>query len=199
MKMFLLFLLLTPHITNCQPVPGDNDPHKMEIEKNIFRELLTLSIDGSLAVTGCYEHEIYRPFTVVVKAGPSFGREEILNNIWGNEQYRFTLSGVASCELRYYYNLGRRIRLEKTTRNFSAGYLSLEPFVVSKSIILINKAEAETKPSHAGVYINIGLQKQINRTYFNAFFGTRFGGKIYETSVTVFDIIHGGATIGRVF
>jgi hypothetical protein len=200
MKFHFLLLLLISQRAICQFIPpGEQDLHKMEINKNIFRVLMTTLIDESFAFTGCYEREIFKPFTIVVNAGPYISWDENLRGARDYNQYRWTLKAVASCELRYYFNLRRRIRLEKTTRNFSAGYLSLEPFVASKSLIILNRSGAEPKPGNKGVFINIGYQKQFRRTYFNAFFGTRFGGRVYENSVDVFDIIQGGLAIGRAF
>lgn len=200
MKSLFLFFLLLPKIAVCQTASSKYaDTFKEEIDKNIFRVMLTLALDESLDIKACYEREICKPLSFVIKAGPSFSREYISTDAWGNEQYQWAVKAVASGELRCYYNLKRRIRHEKTIRNFSAYYLSLEPFVMSSPLIYLNNAGEGSQPATAGAYINIGFQKQVRHTYFNLFFGTRFFGKIYAHSVDVFDIIHAGVTIGRAF
>lgn len=201
MKFLLIVALLITQNAFCQFAPSEEaDLHKMEINKDIFRVMMTTSIDASLTFSGCYEHSIFKSLTAVVKAGPSISWEDNFNDAIDYNEYRWFLKVVASAELRYYYNLRRRIRLEKTTRNFSACYFSLEPFLKSRSLIILNKYGAESKPGKAGIYINIGYQKQVRRTYLNAFFGTRFFGNIYSNSVDVFDdILQVGVTIGRAF
>jgi hypothetical protein len=188
MKIFILFLFIIPQLAICQVDPLKyEDPYKMDIDKHIFRLLCTFTLGRSLLFTGCYEHEIKRPFTVVVKAGPSIFAGD------NSADDGIALAAIASGELRYYFNLNRRIKHEKTIRNFSAGYLSLEPFVISKSLTILNDSGAEEKPASAGVYINIGFQRQVKRSYVNVFFG-----KIYSNSVDVFDIIQGGVAFGHV-
>ncbi|MGE5106289.1 MAG: hypothetical protein ACM3H8_02000 [Sphingobacteriales bacterium] len=201
MRIILLCLFFVPIFSIAQfDRASTGDPHKSEINKDIFRANATLSIDSRLSITANYEHEIKRPFTFVLKAGPSFSRDYITTDAFGEEQYRFTMNVVASGELRYYFNLRHRIKLEKTTRNFSAGYLSLEPFVSTKPFaILNNDKDYDPQPTKTGVYLNLGFQKQVRKTYFNAFFGTRADTKIYNHNEDVFDIIQGGVTVGRAF
>ncbi len=199
-KIFLLFLITIP-LRSISQVSSSRytDTYKEEIDKTIFRLMMTLSLDETLTIAGCYEHEIYKPLTVVVKAGPVISRDYLLRDAYGNEQYNWYIKAAAAAEVRCYYNLKRRIRHEKTIRNFSGYYVSLEPFVVSSSLVLINNDHAGTIPAKAGVYLNIGFHKQTRHTYFNAFFGTRFFGSIYENSNSFLDVIHAGVTIGRAF
>ena len=193
MKIFILSLFIVPQLAICQVDPLEyKDPYRMDIDKHIFRLLCTFTTGENLLFIGCYEHEIKRPFTVVIKTGPSIFAGD--NSV----DYGIALAAIASGELRYYFNLNRRIKHEKTVRNFSAGYLSLEPFVISKSLTILNDSEAEEKPASAGTYLNIGFQRQVKRSYVNVFFGTRFFGKIYSNSVDVFDIIQGGVAFGLV-
>ena len=201
MKPLIFLLLLTiSQITNCQRAASKYaGTYKEEVDKNIFRVMATAALDESLTFSLCYEHEIYKHFTIVVKAGPTFSFKYASRDAFGNDEYMISLKGVASAELRCYYNLNRRLKHKKTVRNFSAYYVSLEPFVISSPVFILNNTDAETSPGKSGVYINIGFQKQISRAYFNAFFGTRFFGSIYSHSVDVFDIIQGGITFGRVF
>lgn len=186
-------------MANGQLKPMEIDHYKSEINKNIFRVLLGFSSDNGGSFIAMYEHRVHQAFTVVVKAGPACMKDGFWIDSIGNTKYRFAFNVIASGELRYYFNLQRRIRLEKTTRNFSAGYFSLEPFVTSKTLFFIYKGEGEINPGNAGVYINVGYQKQFKKRYFNVYFGTRLPGKVYSNSVDVSDIIHFGVTIGRAF
>lgn len=193
MKFFLFPFFIIPQIAICQVnLLKYEDPYKMDIDKHIFRLMCTFNTGENLLFTGCYEHEIKRPLTMVLKAGPSIFADD--NSV----EYGIALAAIASGELRYYFNLNRRIKHEKTIRNFSAGYLSLEPFVISKSLTILNNSGTEEKPASAGAYINIGFQRQVKRSYVNVFLGTRFFGKIYSNSVDVFDIIQGGVAFGLV-
>lgn len=175
------------------------DTYKDEIDKNIFRVMMTLALDESLAIKACYEHEIYKPLSFLLKAGPSFSRKSISNDAFGNEQYAWSLRAVASDEIRCYYNLKRRVRHEKTIRNFSGYYISLEPFVISNPLIIVNDPNSELSNGKAGIYLNIGFQKQVSHFYFNAFLGTRFFGQIYSNSNSFLDVLPAGVTIGRAF
>jgi hypothetical protein len=193
MKIFLLSLFIIPQLAICQVnLLKYEDPYKMDIDKHIFRLLCTFTTGENLLFAACYEHEIKGPFTMVLKAGPSIFADD--NSV----DYGIALAATASGELRYYFNLNRRIKYEKTIRNFSAGYLSLEPFVISKSLTILNDSGVEEKPASAGAYLNIGFQRQVKRSYVNVFFGTRFFGRIYSNSVDVFDIIQGGVAFGLV-
>lgn len=201
MKYLCAVVILMTETCFCQVNPSTNAV-KMEMDKNIFRALLTLHSDNEtgLAVLANYERELKKPFTLSLKAGPYISREEIVDeDSWENKLYRFAANTFASGELRYYYNLKRRLRLQKITRNFSAGYLSLEPFVVSKTLWMINRKGEENKPGLAGIYINAGFQKQLKHACYNIYFGTRFPGPVYNHSADVFDIIHAGISIGGVF
>ncbi len=105
----------------------------------------------------------------------------------------------ASGELRYYYNLNRRIRLGKTVRNFSAFYLSIEEQLISKPLLIINKTGNEVLNGRNSKFINIGYQYQNDKTYYNIYIGARFPGQVYNNTPTGVDLFHAGVTIGRVF
>ena len=193
MKFYFFFLLFCFQRAISQGItPGNEDPYKMEIQKNIFRGTLALMFTELRAMVS-YEREIFKPFTLVLKTGPSLRTDN------SSPENEIELAATASGELRYYFNLRRRIKHNKTVRNFSAGYLSLEPFVISKPLIISDQPGDDERAAQAIVYINIGAQKQFKRFYLNAFFGTPFFGRIYSNSVDVFDIIQGGIVIGRVF
>jgi hypothetical protein len=134
-----------------------------------------------------------------LKAGPAFNKQHTMTDAFGTDQYKWTMNAVVSGEVRYYFTLLRRIKHQKTVKNFSAGYFSLEEMMQSKPLVIINKSGTETLSGNNSSYINLGYQKQVKLTYYNIFFGTRFPGKIYENSTDIFDILHGGITIGRVF
>lgn len=202
MKQFLLLFYLIPVLVNAQLTIHEKkeaDPYKMEISKDIFRVNLSLATDAKFSPHAAYERELFRPFTLLLKAGPAFDRDYLFTDIWGNEQYKWFLNFAASGELRYYFSLGRRIKHEKTVKNFSGPYLSLEEAVWSKPLIILNKTGDEVLKGSYGTFINLGYQKQVGLTYYNIFFGTKFPGKIYEQSTDAFDIIHAGIGIGRVF
>ena len=175
------------------------DTYKEEVDKNIFRVMSTLGLDESQAITACYEHEIYKPLSFLLKAGPSLTGKFTSKDAFGNEQYAWSVRAVASAEVRCYYNLKRRVRHEKTIRNFSGYYISLEPFVISNPLIIVNDPNNDLSNGKAGIYLNIGFQKQVRHFYFNAFFGTRFFGQIYSNSNSFLDVIQAGVTIGRAF
>gem|GEM_PF-6215326 len=202
MKYLILLVLLFPLLAISQTSIDRSDelePGKTEINKNIFRVLMSLSTDTRFSVTGSYEREIMKPFSLVLKAGPAFSKEYITTDPFGTEKHRWLLSLAASGEFRYYFNLSHRLKNQRTIQNYSGWYFSLEELLQTKPILIINKSGDETLSAGNRTYLNIGFQKQDKQTYYNFFAGTRFPGKIYENSVDVFDIIHGGITIGRVF
>lgn len=202
MKHLFFLVLFLPILAASQvgkKNDNETDPNNMEINKNIFRIIMSLSSDTKLALNGSYEREIIKPLSIVFKAGPAFSREDLFTGTYGNEDYKWLMNLIASGELRYYFNLKRRIKLQKTSKNFSATYLSLEELLISKPIIVINNRGQKTAPGSSSLYINIGYQHQFKKSYGNIFFGTKFPGKAYDNSVDVFDLIHGGIVIGRVF
>jgi len=200
-RIFLLVLLF-PFLAIAQVVKDNSagiDPDKMKIDKNIFRVLLSLSTDTKFSITGSYEREIKRPLTVFFKAGPAIDRASQGTDVNGTEQYRYIFNAIASGELRYYYNLNRRARLEKTIRNFSAFYLSIEEQLVSKPVFIMNKTGTEVLKGRTSAFVNIGYQYQKNTTFYNIYFGTRFPGQIYSNIPVGIELLHGGITVGRAF
>lgn len=202
MRLLFLFLGSLPLFAQSQIIKDNTkeiDPYKMEISKNIFRVLLSASTDTKFSITGNYEREIKKPLTLFFKAGPAYSSEYVNTDAFGTEQYKWIFNVMASGELRYYYNLKRRTRLEKTVRNFSAFYLSLEEQLVSNPIFIINKSGNEELKGGNREFVNIGYQYQKNTTYYNIFFGTRFPGQIYSNTPTGIELLHAGVTIGRAF
>ena len=202
MRQISLFLLLLPFFAKSQIIKDNTkeiDPNKMAINKNIFRVLLSASTDTKFSITGNYEREIKKPLTLFFKAGPAYSREYVNTEAFGIKQYKWIFNAIASGELRCYYNLKRRTRLQKTVRNFSAFYLSLEEQLVSNPIFIINKTGNEELKGGNREFFNIGYQYQKNTTYYNIFFGTRFPGQIYNNTPTGIDLLHAGVSIGRAF
>ena len=191
--ILLLLFVLFNRLALCQDtVFKDEEYYSKLIDKNIGRGTLTLQPGFELTASLCYERELRRPFTFVLKAGPAV----FTNPGSGDGVLEFSL--IASGELRWYFNLLKRIKHEKATRNFSAAYLSLEPFVRSNALLVFKRTGYEGRPVMPGVYLNIGAQKQVKRTYFALYCGIRFIGdpNSYEE---VMDVIHAGLVFGRVF
>jgi hypothetical protein len=200
-QLFLLFALL-PFFATSQIIKDNNteiDTYKMEINKNIFRVLLSASTDTKYAIIGNYEREINKPFTFFLKAGPTYSGDYLNTDTIGTTTYHWFLNAFASFELRYYYNLKRRARNQRTVRNYSAFYLSIEEQLVSKPILIFNKSGNEVLEEKNRQFINIGYQYQKIRTYYNLYFGTRFPGPIYNDISSGIDLLHAGVMIGRVF
>jgi hypothetical protein len=202
MRQLFLFFLLLPFPAKSQIIKDNSkgiDPDKMEISKNIFRVLLSASTDTKFSITGNYEREIKRPLTIFIKAGPAYSRAYVNTDAFGTKQYTWIFNAFASGELRCYYNLKRRARLQKTVRNFSAFYLSLEEQLVSNPIFIINKTGNEALTGGNKEFVNIGYQYQKNIIYYSIFFGTRFPGRIYNNTPTGIELLHAGVTLGRAF
>ena len=172
----------------------ETDMFSSDIEKNIFR-LTLMAYDDGWPLTFSYEREIKKPFTVVLKAGPSFTVRE-----FGpiDDPYQYCINVFASAEFRYYYNLRRRIRKEKKVRNFSGIYLSLEQNVRSGPIALINESRSEAVDASSGTFINIGYQKQFKQGYFNVFIGPKMNLTDLKQGIVSADTFHFGIALGIV-
>jgi hypothetical protein len=200
-KMFLMMMLL-PLCAAAQimPVSTKNaDPHKDEINKDIVRVLLSLATDTRLAVTAGYEREIARPLTVVLKAGPGIDRQYDSIDVYGEKQYSWVINAVASAELRCYIGLRKKAMQNKTVRNFSAFYFSAEVLAKSAALIRISNTGSDRTSGYVRPFVNIGYQKQVRKSYYNIFFGTRFPGRVYGEAVSGLDLLHAGIAVGRVF
>jgi hypothetical protein len=137
-----------------------------DIEKNVFRAFFTCIIpdDEGWPLLFSYEREIRKPFTIVIGAGPSF-RGTL------NETGEFELHSFASAEFRYYFNLMHRIKKEKTVRNFSASYLSIQESLLSGPVALMNISSENAAKGKARTFLNLGIQKQYRKGYLNLFLG----------------------------
>jgi hypothetical protein len=202
MKQLLLSFLLLPLFTTAQLFKDNDkeiDPDKMEISKNIFRILLSLSTDTKFSTTASYERRILKPITVFMKAGPACNKQYIGTDAFGTEQYKWVFNAIASGELRYYFNLNRRIRLERTVKNFSALYFSVEELLMSKPLFILNKSGNEISKGRNSEFVNLGYQYQKFSTCFNIYFGTRLPGRIYSNTPSGIDLLHAGISIGKAF
>jgi hypothetical protein len=137
-----------------------------DIEKNVFRAFFTCIIpdDEGWPFLFSYEREIRKPFTIVAGTGLSF-RGTL------NETGEFELHGFVSAEFRYYFNLMHRIKKEKTVRNFSATYLSIQESFLSGPVALMNISSENAAKGKISTFLNLGLQKQYRKGYFNLFLG----------------------------
>lgn len=202
MRRLIIFFLLFPCFTNGQIIKDKTegiDPNKMMISKNIFRILLSASSDTKFSIAGNYEREIIKPITFVAKVGPAYDRQFTYRDIAGNDQYKWLFNFSASAELRIYYNLKRREKTNKTVKNFSAFYFSIEEQIISKPIYIINKTGNEDLKGRNAEFINIGYQYEKLGTYYNIFFGTKLPGPIYNNVVSGLDLLHIGISIGRAY
>jgi len=191
MKSLIAFIFLGSIIS---AHAQEKDIFSKDIEKNIFRSSVTFIApdDEGLPITFSYEREIRKPFTVLAGAGFSF------HGLY-NETGEFAIHGYMSAEFRYYFNLLHRVKKEKTVRNFSATYLSLQESLLSGPIALINISRENTAKEKASTFLNLGLQKQYKRGFLNIFLGPELHFNNLEKGEWVLiDGFHAGFTIGLV-
>jgi len=165
-----------------------------DIEKNIFKASLTYIVpdDEGWPLLFSYEREICKPFTIVVGAGLSFRGSS-------NEKGEFAIHGFLSAEFRYYFNLIHRIKKEKTVRNFSATYLSLQESLFSAPIALMNISSENAGQGKARTFLNLGLQKQFKQKYLNLFLGPGLHfNDLDKGEWVLIDDFHVGITFGFV-
>ncbi|RYD81936.1 MAG: hypothetical protein EOP53_05050 [Sphingobacteriales bacterium] len=202
MKLFIYLFFFFPLFAPAQLVKIDDkkiDPERSRIDSDIFRAILSASTDTKISIAANYERKLFKSFTLFVKAGPAFAREYDSTDVFGNKKYRFIFNMVGAAEVRCYFSLKRRTRLEKTTKNFTACYLGIEEVLRSRPIAVINRSGEEDIVGNHATFINIGYQHQSRQTYYQAFFGTRLPGNVYSKAVDVFDLLHAGISIGIVF
>ena len=165
-----------------------------DIEKNIFRASLATIVpdDEGSPLLFSYEREIHRPFTVVAGTGTSFRPGSV-------DEGELAIHGFATIELRYYFNLMHRIKKEKTVRNFSATYLSLQESLFSGPIALLNVSSKNAASGKARTFLNLGIQKQFKQKFVNLFLGPGLHFNDLEKGEWVMiDEFHAGITFGFV-
>jgi hypothetical protein len=191
----LLMLLLSLISSICY---GQQDPSEepemfsMDINKNIFRLTLTAIIPRrySWPLAFSYEREIKRPLTLVLKAGPTFD--------YHTYTAEGSLNSFVSGELRYYLTLFKRIRKERSVRNFTGCYLSFEEYVLSDPLIVVNQSRSSAIQGACTTFLNVGFQKQSKQTYISVFFGPYITFSNYNNGLVTFDTPHWGITYGHV-
>ena len=191
MKSLITVILLLSG-TSCRA--QQKDMFAMDIEKNIFRASFTLIApdDEGLPFLFSYEREIRKPFTLVISAGPSFRG-------LGAGSSGYVIHGFASAELRYYFNLMRRIKKEKTVRNFSATYLSIQESLLSGPIALVNVLSVTAAKGKARTFLNLGIQKQFKQKFLNLYLGPGLHfNDLDKGEWVLIDDFHVGFTLGFV-
>jgi hypothetical protein len=177
---------------------GTKDEHALDIDKDIFRLMVTVPIPdeeaGRLLIS--WERELKKPFSLVVKAGPSMDLQGLG---FSDNPVRYDFQLYASVELRFFFTLLHRIRKEKPVRNFSGLYISAEQYIESNPIVRINRGNHDGYPGSAGAFLQLGYQKQISQFYFNVFVGPRLYGNNFGTGTTSLNNYHGGISLGVVF
>jgi len=172
----------------------EKDMFSKDIEKNIFRASFTTIAphDEGWPFLFSYEREIHRPFAIVAGIGPSF-------RISFAGQDELAIHGLATIELRYYFNLLHRIKNEKTVRNFSATYLSLQESLFSGPIALFNVSSETAAKGQARTFFNLGIQKQYKQNFISIFLGPGLHFNDLEKGEWVMiDDFHVGFTFGFV-
>lgn len=172
----------------------EKDMFSKDIEKNIFRASLATIVpdDEGWPLLFSYEREIYRPFTIVAGIGPSFRPGSV-------EEGEYAIHGFASIELRYYFNLMHRVKKERTVRNFSATYLSLQESLISGPIALMNVSSENAANGKARTFFNLGIQKQFKQKFINLFLGPELHFNDLEKGEwMMIDGFHAGITFGFV-
>ena len=77
---FLILILITQTALGQSRYEENEDPFKTEIDKNIFRTLLSLSTDNQFSIQINFEHQIYKSFTFFFKNRPGhFTIEDFLS------------------------------------------------------------------------------------------------------------------------
>jgi hypothetical protein len=181
-----------------QTTSHNKDIHAMDISRNIFRVVINYSVpddEGSGLILN-YEHEIKRPFTFILKAGPTVHVGG--SDAFGNDD-KFTFNLLAAGELRYYFTLLHRIKKEKPVQNFSGLYLSLEQYILSNPVALINEERKDAYEGSTGAFLQVGYQKQLGKFYLNAYVGPRLYGNDFGRGDRSLNGFHGGIAIGIVF
>lgn len=191
----LLFSLLSYIVFGQIDRSKEVDQFANVIEKNVFRLMLTVVglFEEGAPLTFSYERQILKPVTAVLHVGPYLSRTTSLD-----DGRSFAINGYASAELRYYFNLFRRIRKEKVVRNFSASYLSIEHNFISNPLFVLNQSSADAAQSGSKTYMNVGRQRQFKQGYLNVFIGPSINVKELVDGFIVFDDFHIGISLGIV-
>ncbi len=142
---------------------GQND-YKNTIDESMSR--LVVSLPNPI-LNFQYERKINEQMSALAKTGLAFSIGA--SGLVSNGKIISQVSSFSSLEYRYYYNKNRRQRLGKSIRNFSAWYIGVEPYLKSNSIASINEGKRINNGS-AGVFLNLGVQKQSSKNLYGAFY-----------------------------
>ena len=167
----------------------------MVIDKDIFR--IGITIPDGVNLNLFYEHELRQPFSILFKAGTNVDYRIAEFNGGVPNWY---IHAFSSSEIRYYYSLNKRFRLNRPVRNFTAGYFSLEPYFRSNQLAAINDIHI-AKGGSMGSFLNWGYQGQYKNHFFTAFVGALLLSKDLSISTypTTPSKISFGLTYGYVF
>lgn len=147
-----------------------------------------------------YEIPLKKNVTLLLKSGFNFtlASSAALNR----DKIRSQVSWLSSIETRYYYSLYRRIKNNKSVKNYSAGYIGLEPYYRSNSIAAINESKQINNGSY-GAFVNLGFQNQSEKNVYTAFYigvapiAVRIGD--FNTTTGKLDRVWLNFSIGYVF
>src|SRR5882762_4688568 len=122
----LLLSLLLPFFLLAQNTSNFSDSIAKQIKKNTCRVTLTASLtpdyETTTILSGNYEHQIKKAFSIVGKLG--IGASVKKFGSAGN-RYQTSFHLFEAVEARYYFSLYRRLKREKSVLNFSGPYISL--------------------------------------------------------------------------
>ena len=183
MKLFFLILLSSiPVLIFSQNVKSKgvekrtllfSSEHFYTIKPNIFRLTFStpLSNDDNAKYAGVfggnYERKMYKNISVVSKLGVGISVHDFGPS---NNPYQTSYHTTGGLELRYHYALTHRIKKYRPTINYSGGYFSLEQDFISDPFYLSNQTYNGALQGSAGIFLNIGYQKQVKHLYINGFF-----------------------------
>ena len=199
MKAIIFFLLLFPSI----PISAQlkNSKEKQQVSHEIKQNALRLSLNVPIIISQDpiylglnFEHRLGKSsFSLISTASVATYTSFLGKGSLGSKN-KWSYHGFFAGELKYYYNLRRRERLNKNTKNFTAGYLSLQPYVLTNPFLLVNEV-SKNASGHTGAFLNIGYQWQTSNIYVGTFFGVRLLGN-YFVENSYITRIQAGIVIG---
>lgn len=135
---------------------------QVSVEKNLNSIQL-----GLLSLSYQNEVQLERKITLRSEIGLLSGISKI-EYPDGRTENSYLLAPFVNVEPRWYYNLDRRSRLEKETKNNSGNYFSLLSAFVSTRTALVNTKNFETAPSFS-IIPEYGLRRGIGKHFFSEY------------------------------
>ncbi len=182
------------------------DSNNYIISKNIYRLTIAVPMKDlsyyvpDVMLLGNYEHALYKNVSIVANLGVRMGNKSF--GVYVSDpvtSYHFTGTG----EVRFYYALLNREKKFRPTINFSGSYISLNQYVLAKPFAIYSKSklvsEKDAAPSQAGLYFNIGYQRQYKQFYFNCFLGVLLVNETNKSTIRYDGALPAGLSIGYVF